>query len=373
VSDAPSLPPGAWPNASLEDLRGMRECTLDDPPARLGQPIECRPPVLPSPTHVSAQVGWVTGLSVDGDTTRGMNGLELAGQYWLTRSIGIGGRYMFAGVDAPMGISRLGEGLVTAHYRMFTDEVDRDAFTLAVGYGFATRSAELGGDGPVARAALTRDVGYMTGEKASVTWAWELAVERGLDARGLTALTAGIRGGFELGIREPLNLNTRDRDPPVRYAIDGELRASSSIGMGASLGFRVSDRIAWRTTAFWTANHDDLGVHGLRATWAAVTGPRITFSRGGDILPYVDVQAGPAAIGEVDGSRFGALAEAELGIAVHMFCQTRLDLGRRGQAEALSDGLEARTAFFILRVAHGTALRQRPDDADCRPSVPFAH
>jgi hypothetical protein len=210
----------------------------------------------------------------------------------------------------------------------------------------------------------------MTGEKSSLTWAWELAVERGLDARGLTAFTAGIRGGFELGIREPLNLGTRDRDPPVRYAIDGEFRASPQIGMGASLGFRIADHLTWRTTAFWTANHDDDGVHGLRATWAAVTGPRIALARGG-VRPYLDVQAGPAAIGEADGSRLGAIGEGEIGISFHMFCQSRLDLGVRVQAE-IADTVEARTAFFMMRVAHGTALRQNPDDDDCRPSVPIA-
>ncbi|MBX3156850.1 MAG: hypothetical protein KF773_12825 [Deltaproteobacteria bacterium] len=363
--DGPALPPGAWPGASLEDLRGLRECTLDDPPHRIGAEITCRPPVLPSQTHVSAQVGWVTGLSVAGDDVRGMNGIELAGQFWLTRSLGLGARYQYAGIDARMGSASVGEGLVTAHYRMFTDEVDRDAFTLALGYGWATRPLELGGDGPVARAALTRDIGYMTGEKSSVTWAWEVAVERGLDERAPTAVTAGIRAGFELGIREPRNVGTRDPEPPVRYAIDGEMRASAELGFGASLGFRLSDRLAWRTTAFWTTGNDDDGVHGLRANWGAVTGPRVWIARTGAMLPYVDVQAGPAALGEAGGARLTTIAEGEVGVGFHMFCQTRLDLGVRVQAEVV-DGVDARNAFFMLRVEHGTALRRDRDAPECR-------
>jgi hypothetical protein len=351
------LPLGAWPNVSLEDLRGMRECTLDDPPMRVGEPIACRPPVLASPAHLSFDLAWVTGLTID-DGVRGLHGIAGDARYWLTRGLGIGARYMFAVASGPMPLpNRIGEAFATADLRLFTDEIDRDAFTLSAGYGYATRGELIGGNGAVARVALSREVGYMTGERTGMTWAWEAAFEQGLGDARLRTATLGVRAGFELGIREPLNIGTRDRDPPVRYTIDAEFRASALLGMGASIGFQLGHHLAWRTTALWTTGHDDDGEHGLLATWAALTGPRVVFNPRDDLAGYVDVQAGPAAIGAMPAARFGVLGEAEVGLAIHVFCQTRLDLGARVQTE-LDDGVELRTGFAILRVEHGTGLRR---------------
>jgi hypothetical protein len=368
------LPHGAWPGVSLEDLRGLRECTLDDPLFVVGQPVTCRPPIVETPAHVSFDVAWVTGLAFDGGEINGVHGIAFDGEYWLTRAIGLGVRYQFAGIGAatPMGelprAARVGQVLGQLHYRAFTDETDRDALVVTLGGGYATRDTRLGGDGPLARLAVSRAIGYMPGETSALTWAWELAAEQAFGDATIRTLTASVRAGFELGIRQPENLDEPDRDPPLRYAIGGEFRGSNQVGLGASLGLPFGERFAWRTTAFWTTGRDEDGLHGLRATWAAVTGPRVLLTSG-LFAPYVDVQGGPAAIGGDPGVSLGWLAEAEAGIDIHIGCQTRLDLGGRIQAR-LDDGFGVRAGFAVLRVEHGPALRK--GRGSCPRDVPIA-
>lgn len=369
--DAPSgteLPPGSWPGVSLEELRGLPECTLDDPPARENHEITCRPPVLPSRAHVSFGIGWSTGLAL-GDTTRGTHRLELDGTYWITRALGLGGRYALAGAGSAMPTAALSHELVGgAELRLFTDEADRDAVTLSVGAGRAYGDAM--NDRTFLRAAVARDTGYITREKTAVTWRWELAYAQGLGDPAARTITAGIRAGMELGIRAPKNLRERDQDPPIRSALAGEFRGSPTLGLGASLDFALARPLLWRTTAFWHADTDsEHNIHGLDATWGAVTGPRMIFLPRSIVAPYLDIQAGPAALPDRGGARLGALAEAEAGLTIHMFCQTRVDLGGRIQTE-VTDGIDVRTGFFMLRVAHGTALRRSA--ADCEDSPPFA-
>jgi hypothetical protein len=371
--EAPSgqeLPPGSWPGVSLEELRGLPECTLDDPPARVNHEITCRPPVLPSRAHVSFGIGWSTGLAL-GDTTRGEHKLELDGTYWVTRALGVSGRYALAGVGTAMDTAAITHELAgSAELRLFTDEADRDAVTLSLGAGRAYGDAMLANDGTFLRAAIARDTGYITREKTAVTWRWELAYAHGLGDPGMRTITAGIRAGMELGIRAPKNLHERDHDPPIRSALAGEFRGSPTLGMGASLDFALARPLLWRTTAFWHADVDGAQkIRGLDATWGAVTGPRILFLPRAIVAPYLDVQAGPAALPDRGGARLGALAEAEAGLTIHMFCQTQVDLGGRIQTE-VTDGVDVRTGFFMLRVAHGTALRHA--SADCEDSPPFA-
>jgi hypothetical protein len=359
-----TLPLGAWPGASLEELRALRECTLDDLPMEVGAPVPCRPPVLPSAIHASFDVGWSTGLVLDGEGARGMHAFAGDAEWWLTRSLALGARLQLAAVATVMDTGVAAEALATARYRLFTDETGRDAFSLAIGGGYATRSALLGGDGAVARVALARDAGYVFGDRAGMTWAFEVAGEQSFGAQPLTMLTAGVRAGYELGIRRPHDLAEPEHDAPFRYAIGGEIRASTQLGVGASFDLPVASVLQWRTTAFWTTGHDDLGEHALTATWAAVTGPRLMFAS--DATPYLDVQAGPAAI---DGTRLGVLGEAEAGLTVLLGCETRFDIGGRIQAE-LDQGIDVRTGFFILRVEHGPGLRRRI--IDCDRGVPIA-
>ncbi|MCX5745236.1 MAG: hypothetical protein NT062_22355 [Proteobacteria bacterium] len=369
------LPKGAWPGVSLEDVRGMRACTLEDPAPVVGSPITCRPPVLPTSTHLSVDVAWLTGFAFVDGGVRGKHGLAADVEWWATRALAVGVRYELTGIGTsamePSGLA--GTGLVTARWRGFTDEVDRDAVSVQLGAGFAMRDRDLGRE-PVARLAIGRDLGYMTGETGGVTWAWELAGEQGLGATKLTSVTAGVRAGFELGIREPRNLAMRDEDPPLRDALAGEFRGSPQVGLGASLDVPVPgiaiERALWRTTLLWTTAHDDDdGEHGLRGTWAALTGPRLLLLPG-VFAPYVDVQAGPAAMFapmDPDAS-LGVLAEAELGLDLHLGCQTTIDFAGRIQTE-LTDGIDVRAGFFVLRVAHGPALRR----GTCRDDAPLAN
>lgn len=364
------LPKGAWPGVGLEDLRGLPECSLEDPAPRIGEAITCRPPVLPSRAHYSIALGWSTGLvERDGDL-RGTHALVLAAEWWFTRSFALGAHLAVAGFGPTMprepGAAIANEGLLVARWRQFTDEVDRDAFTFAIGGGFAWREMQLGGDGAVVRAAISRDVGWMFGESSALVWSWELAVEQDLGELGYRTVMAGIRTGVERGIREPKNLGERDREPPFRSAIAGDFRGGpQGVGFGAGLDLAVGRRWSWRTTVFWTTHDGGDGHSGMRANWGVETGPRIALATG-TIQPYIEAQGGPALLG---GDGIGAIADAELGLAIPLLCQSRIDLAARGQAR-VDDGFEPAAFFGVLRVAHGTALRQ--SSRDCTSDTPFA-
>jgi hypothetical protein len=358
-----TLPRGSWPGVSLEDLRAMRECTLDDPAEVVGQPIHCRPPLLPTHLHLGVDASWLTGLYRDGGDLRGVNGVAADAETWLTPSIGLGARYALIAMATatpargPALTAVTHEALAELHVRLFTDEVDRDGVRLTLGGGYALRDARLGGDSPVARVAVSRDVGYTIGEHDAVTWAWELAVEQALGASTITTVTAGVRAGFELGLHPPGNVDQPDPPAPFRYSLGGEVRFSSSIGVGAALALPLTPMLSARATTFWTTNHDDGGVHGLLATWGLLVGPRLRLLPRSDFTPYVDLQGGVAAIGGDPTARLGTLAEAEGGLDLHVTCETQVQFGGRLQVEL--DGVtQLRTGFFIIRVEHGPANRR---------------
>lgn len=371
-SDGAELPKGAWPGVGLEDLRGLPECTLEDRAPRIGQEITCRPPVLPSRAHYSIALGWSTGLVDDGADLRGAHALVLAADWWLTRSLGLGVHASFAGLGTmptrESNTAIVNEALLVARWRQFTDEVDRDAFTFALGGGFAWREMGLGGDGAIARAAISRDVGWMFGESSAVTWSWELAVEQDLGALGYRTVMAGIHTGIERGIREPKDLAERDPDPPFRSAIAGDFRGGpQGMGFGAGLDFVLSRRLSLRTTAFWTSRDDGDGDSGMLANWGVETGPRVLLATG-TLQPYLEAQAGPTLLVD-EATQLGVLAEAEIGLGVPLFCQSRIDFGFRAQAR-VDDGFDPTAFFGVFRIAHGTALRD--SSSDCSPDTPFA-
>ncbi len=374
-SDGEELPKGSWPGVGLEDLRGLPECSLEDPAPRIGEPITCRPPVLPSRSHYSIALGWNTGLVDDGADLRGAHAFVATADWWLTRSLGLGVHAAIAALGAPMTtrdttIAIANEALLVARWRQFTDEVDRDAFTFAIGAGYAWRTCEscaLGRDGAIARASISRDVGWMFGESSALVWSWEVAVEQDLGAAGYRTVMAGVRTGVERGIREPKNLAERDRDPPFRSAIAGDFRGGpQGLGFGAGLDLTLGRRWQWRTTAFWTSRDDGDGDSGMLANWGVETGPRIALATG-TLQPYVEAQAGPTLLAGAAKS-FGVLAEAEIGLGVPLFCQSRIDFGFRVQAR-VDDGFDPTALFGVVRIAHGTALRQA--SSECSPDTPF--
>ncbi|MGE0397869.1 MAG: hypothetical protein AB7T06_14195 [Kofleriaceae bacterium] len=366
MSDGDELPKGSWPGVGLEDLRGLPECSLEDPAPRIGEPITCRPPVLPSRAHYSLAIGWSTGLVESDGDLRGGHALVLTADWWLTRSLGIGAHGAFAGLGTMSGTAIANEALGIVRWRQFTDEVDRDAFAFAIGAGYAWREMQLGGAGAIARATISRDVGWMFGESSALVWSWELAVQQDLGELGYRTIMAGVRTGIERGIREPRNLAERDSDPPFRSAIAGDFRGGpQGVGFGAGLDVTFGARWSWRTTAFWTSHDAGDGQSGVRANWGVETGPRLALATG-TLEPYLEAQGGPALLG---GEVIGALAEAEVGLGVPLFCQSRLDFGFRVQAR-VDDGFDPSALFGVLRVAHGTALRR--SSSDCTPDTPFA-
>ncbi len=323
--------------------------------------------MLPSRSHYSLALGWSTGLVDTQRAIRGTHALTLVAEWWLARSLGVGVYGSLGALGTEMTSAISNEALATLRWRQFTDEVDRDAFTFSLGVGHAWREMTLGGDGAIARAAITRDVGWMVGESSGLVWSWELAMEQDLGALGYRTFTAGIRTGVERGIRAPKNLAELDTDPPFRSAISGDFRGGpQGLGFGAGLDVTFGAHVGWRTTAFWTSHDDGDGDSGMRANWGVETGPRVAITT--DLLqPYVEAQSGPALFA---GHELALLAEAEIGLGLPLFCQSRIDFGIRGQAR-VDHGFEPTAIFGVLRIAHGTALRSG-SELECAAPAPIA-
>jgi hypothetical protein len=139
------------------------------------------------------------------------------------------------------------------------------------------------------------------------------------------------------------------------------------MGFGAGMDFSFARRLQWRTTAFWTSRDDGDGDSGMLANWGIETGPRVALATG-SLQPYVEAQGGPTLFAGAE-KQLGMIAEAEVGLGIPLFCQSRLDLGFRAQAR-VDDGFEPTAFFGVLRVAHGTALRE--PSSDCTPDTAFA-
>ncbi|HPH67334.1 MAG TPA: hypothetical protein PLF40_16375 [Kofleriaceae bacterium] len=365
---------GAWPGPGLDELRALPTCTLDDPPQVVGREILCRPPVVPSKSQLSVAASWLVGLGIDSpdrdNALRGAHGAAIDIDVWPTRWLGIGARAQYLAIkavpdaagNAPWGDAFTGFGQARA--RFFLDEVERDAITLTAGIGYSVRNAEMGPSAPVARVAVSRDIGSYFDDRTAMTLAVELGYEHSLDAEQRRAVTFGLRGGFERGIVEPRNLGTRAGAPWFRYVAGGEFRASSDLGGAGTLGFPLSESLMWRNTALFTFGHSG-GLRGnTGATWGVVAGPRWRPSNG-DFSVYVDVQAGAGLIGGATTAGVAPLGEAEFGLDLAVGCQTRVNFGGRAQVE-LDQGL--RTGFFIIRVERGPGYAR-----DCGKSIAIAN
>ena len=354
-----------WPRGvSLEELRAHRRCGLAETLPGPGEVIPCRPRVYPEVPQLRFGVDWTSGL-VAGDvaTTGGAQGLGVELDVTLARRLALGARYELIGAGEPTAAPEMSaiagsqRVLAQARWRTFTDEVDRDAIAVGVGLGWAFSGEPLGGDAPVARAALTREVGWYLDDEHALTAALEVAYARTLAERPVETVLASARFGFELNIAEPKNLGTRDEPLSERLWSGGEVYASPFfLGLGYSVGLRLLDHVhAVGTANFAFGRYRDEGtLQGMHGAWAGMGGLRLDAGWPGPAPAYLLVQAGPAWVGTEDGGEVRTLADAELGV-LFQTCGGGAGAAVRLRSE-VEDGVEVVSGAFVLRLAMGPGI-----------------
>lgn len=315
IAHAEFDPVGAdgWPKgASLASMRGLPEC---EGPLR-GEPgaaIPCRPPLGRGGSPIAYSMDWTTGLSLADGTSGGNQawGHELL--VAVTRSLQLGGRYelMGTGLDDRMATTVIGHNLFAlARYRMFTDEVDRSAWTIGAGVGWAARET---GSAPIARLAIGHDFGAFVTKRSALTSGLELAYEQSLDDSPQQNLVGSIKLGFELGIRKPKNLGeaARSSGPATSIHVGVLAMPGLSFGLDATVGVGRG-RITWENTVGYlfgmTEERKLTGLDGSQ--WSALSGARLHWWQ----VAYAQAQAGAAWISGRDGGHVEGLWHAELGI-----------------------------------------------------------
>jgi hypothetical protein len=352
-----------WPTGlSLEDLRHLPACGPDQELPGPGEPIPCRPLVLPGVPQWSLGFDWTTGL-VEGDAplTGGAHALGVQLDFGLSRSLQLGARYELIGfglhdldpdaIDVGAGHRVFGQ----LRYRAFTDEVDRDAWVVGIGGGYAFQEAIIGGHAPAARASIGREVGLYLDDENAVTAALELAYERTFADIRTAALLVSARLGFEVNIREPANLGTVDTPHSSRYFNGGDIYIGPIIGLGYSLGVPLGRHLGLVTTASYMFGHTDFRQQGfVGSQWALQAGPRLSAGWPGPAPLYAQLQVGPAWIGAEPQREILTAADLEVGASLFAGCDGALDIGLRFRGE-IDDAIEVMSGTMFVRLVLGSA------------------
>lgn len=360
-----------WPRGvSLEDLRGLRPCDLGERLPGPGEPIPCRPMARPEPVQWRWGLDWTVGAVFGRPTTTGAShalGVEV--DVTRARSLALGVRYELGGYGLRGGgdeiqLARGQRFLGQVRWRAFTDEVDRDAWAVVAGAGYQLAADALGGDGPVARVGLAREIGlYLDDENAGVA-ALELAYSRGLTADAVEAVTASARFGFEFNIVEPRNVHRVDRPWSERAWTGADVYASPfMLGLGVSLGARLSPRVHAVATGNYVFGRaeDSTELEGLHGALAVQAGVRLGAGWPAPAPLFVQLQAGPAAVATDAGLAGRWLADAELAFSFGG-CGGAVAPGVRLRAD-VTDGVDALTGALVLNFALGRGA----GDGRCGP------
>lgn len=272
-----------WPRGfSVEDLRGLPECGPEGLPRVYGAPITCRPSLHRFSPAWSIGFDLTTG-AVFGDrpTAGGAHGWAVDTHFALSRNLQLGARYEMLGISTPR---MPGEGshaelaqhvFASAKLRLWTDEAARDALTFGGGAGLGIHSDTLGGVAPMLRLSIAREVGLFFKRHASLL-AFELAYEQTLDAQPVRAILASFRGGAEVNVITPKNLD--ERATPSRRLTSFHMLLSAWWGLGISTALPVVGPLYWETTGDFLTNvtsESPIFRAYEGAQWSARTGLRL--------------------------------------------------------------------------------------------------
>ncbi len=355
-----------WPRGkSLEELRALRPCHFGEKLPGEGEPIPCRPELIIPRPQWALGVDWTTGLAAakDLDLTGAAHAFGAQLDFGLTRWLMAGVRYEAMGVGTMTGAGVSHRFLGQARLRLFTDEVDRDAFVLTAGGGIALQEEEIGGTAPIVRAAISREVGSYLDERNALTAGLEVAYEQTLDDTELATLTVSARLGFEISIREPHNLGTRDGPGSARHWWDAAWWVGPAIGFEYTRGYALGGGFhAIATASYLFGRSEVTKQHGLDhgTQWAAQAGLHWVTGTPRLVPLYLQLEAGPAWIAETEGRRVAAVADAEIGFQLYGSCGMGAELGFRLRGE-IDDGVDVTAGMMVLSIAVGGGLELRRD------------
>lgn len=381
---APAPMDDGWGSALPDRTRGLPECDPNAAPPPPGGVYTCRP-WYPRGTQWSLGVDWTSGAADGPEGLLGsVQGLGVQADFALNRAFGAGLRYQLLGFGRgtpPGGTAHdsaaLAQDLLAQlRWRLWTDEVDRNAWTLTGGLGWSFRARGLD-SGAVARVAIGHDVGIYVTHHAAMTAAIEIAYEQALGDPSLRMVLASVRGGFEVGIRDPLNLDEPASAPELDYSAGGSFRAGTLFGLGFDVGVPLGRFVELRFTVDQSYGHNGPKLRGFDgASWGALGGVRL---RSGDGIAagYVEAQAGWDWTGSESGPGRppggAARGDLELGARFGLGCFGSFAMGVRQRTRIDGDGLHRRGLGFVLRFELGgnraTAGRCLPAPAS-RPLPP---
>lgn len=351
-----------WPTGvSLETLRGLRACRFGEVMPGPGERIPCRPAAHPEPVQWQWGLDWTTGVALENPATTGaLHALGVEVDFTLARRFALGARYELAGVglrSTPDDVSIRRHQRFFGHvrYRAFTDEVDRDAWALTVGGGYALGAPSLGGDAPLARVALAREIGLYLDDENAGTAALELAYTRSFGDDTIDTVTASARLGFEFNIAEPKNADQLDTPWSQRAWTGADIYASPfMLGFGVSLGYRLGGQLHAVGTGSYVFGRapDSTELEGLHGTVSAQGGLRLGAGWPAPAPLYVQLTAGPGLVATDAGLERHTLADADFGV-MFLSCGGMASAGVRLRA-GIDDGVDVLSGGLFLRVAIGT-------------------
>ncbi|HVK85487.1 MAG TPA: hypothetical protein VM513_15315 [Kofleriaceae bacterium] len=344
-----------WPQGvSLRTLRALRPCEPGETMPGPGEVIPCRPPIHAGSPQVKAGVELVTGLATGAPVlTSGVGGLGVEAELALTRHLSLGGRYELLAFGERTRSDRLAtmrsqRVMAQARARLFIDEVDREAVALAAGVGWGVQGMELGGDAPVARIALAREVGHFADDDNTFALALEVAATRSFGELEVDTLMISARAGFEANVRAPRNLGTEEAGAS-RFWSAGEAYLSPwMFGAGYSVGARLLRHVhAIGTVNNALTTYRDDALDGVFNTWGLEGGVRVIGGPG----VYAQAQAGAVWLTGNDGGTVRTIGDAELGLRLGG-CGGGTSFGLRLRAD-LDDGVDVVAGTFVARFESG--------------------
>ncbi|MGE5182801.1 MAG: hypothetical protein ACM31C_12090 [Acidobacteriota bacterium] len=316
--------PDGWPlGLSLGDLRSLPECQQPLPHTP-GAEVTCRPHVDTGGLQWGLGFDWTSGATFGAVPTSGAaQGFGVEWDFAPSRMLQLAVRYELMGMPVPGMSTELAQHFLgEAKLRLWADEIERNGWVLGVGAGYALHADPLGGNAPLVRASLARELGAFAGTDSTVDMAAELAYERTLQDPRLEAVLASLRMGFEVNVA-PKGLG---EPAPHRWSHTTSLDFlfGPFLGFGLTLGLPVAPHLSLETSGIYMFDFtSDTTIHAYDgASWSAVTGPRLSFGIG-----YLQAQAGEAWIAHDAGGELRPVGIGELGLRGLVGCTGALEIG----------------------------------------------
>lgn len=371
-------------------LRGLPVCTTEERPEP-GEAHTCRPPWPETGVEWSLALDLAFGAAGAAMPLVGTAGLVRAGaDVWPWRAIGLGGSwgYLFAGDEArdddgdgrdDRDTTNLGAHLVGGgpRVRLFTDETDRNVWTLAADGGYAVDFDDLVPDGAFVALGVAREIGAVRDAKDLRVGIGATAIHGLGDAAAMRALLFSLSVDATIGVREPRDIDRHAEPASFRYDFGPELAIASyhlgdnvrSLTMGylfgLTLGVPVNDWLAPRARI--GMQHQPIPERDGITSYTGSAGLELTLDPWS--TPVVEGMVGWAlAYGATpraydDGPFFDVTAGWQLG-----GCSAALDAGLRYR-RGIGEGNERLHALFVMIGAAHRAQSRATAIGRCAPVV----